>query len=66
MKRLGAPPAGFVELPVALPGADPAALATAVVELERPDGARLRLHYGAGQSPRLAELLRAFLEPPGC
>jgi hypothetical protein len=37
----------------------------AVIEVERPDGSRLRLHYQ--DAPPLAIILRAFLEvAPGC
>ncbi|MDQ2696726.1 MAG: hypothetical protein M3Z21_15385 [Pseudomonadota bacterium] len=56
----------FVELPAAPPPPTRTPPGIVGVEVERPDGVRLRLHYEAGQPPPLAELLRAFLEPPGC
>ena len=54
------PDPGFIEVPApwlgsAVPGA-------ALIEVERPEGARLRLHYRTAPPP-LAMLLRAFLEP---
>jgi len=36
----------------------------AEIEIERPDGARMRLRYA--EAPPLAVLLRAFLEPASC
>lgn len=53
------PPPAFVEVPVPWPG--PATPGITLIEVERPDGARLRLHYRA--APPLATVLRAFLEP---
>jgi hypothetical protein len=53
----------FVELP-ATP-AWPVPTLTAEIELQRPDGARLRMHYHASQPPLVA-LVRTFLETPGC
>jgi len=50
---------GFVE--VTAPEFEPAAPHATVLEVERPDGARLRLQYR--DSPPLAAVLRAFLEP---
>ena len=55
-----APSLDFVEVPVPWPGL--AAPGAALIEVERPDGARLRLHYRTAPPP-LATLLRAFLEP---
>jgi len=54
-----APYPGFVE--VTAPAFEPAAPSPTLIEVERPDGARLRLQYR--DSPPLAALLRAFLEP---
>jgi len=55
------PYSGFVE--VTAHGFGPAAVSsTTLIEVERPDGARLRLHYRTAPPP-LATLLRAFLEP---
>jgi hypothetical protein len=57
-----APPhSGFIEVTAHGFGAAAAPSAT-LIEVERPDGARLRLHYRAAPPP-LATLLRAFLEP---
>ncbi len=55
-----APSLDFVEVPVPWPGL--AASGAALIEVERPDGVRLRLHYRTAP-PSLATLLRAFLEP---
>ena len=55
-----APTPAFVEVPVPWPGL--AASGATLIEVERPDGARLRLHYRTAPPP-LATLLRAFLEP---
>lgn len=55
-----APSPDFVEVPVPWPGL--AAPGAALIEVERPDGARLRLHYRTAPPP-LATLLRAFLVP---
>jgi hypothetical protein len=55
-----APTPAFVEVPVPWPGL--AASGAALIEVERPDGVRLRLHYRTAPPP-LATLLRAFLEP---
>ena len=55
-----APTPAFVEVPVPWPGL--AASGAALIEVERPDGVRLRLHYRTAP-PSLATLLRAFLEP---
>ncbi len=52
---------GFVELKPVWP-ASGACRASAEVELERPDGARLRIHYRQPQPP-LVDLVRTFLEP---
>ena len=49
----------FVE--VTAPWLGPAAPSTTLIEFERPDGARLRLH-SQDSLPPLAVLLRAFLE----
>jgi hypothetical protein len=57
-----APYPGFVE--VTAPAFEPAAPSPTLIEVERPDGVRLRLQYR--DSPPLAALLRAFLEPAGC
>jgi hypothetical protein len=53
----------FVELPA--PPAWSVPTLTAAVELQRPDGARLRMHYHESQPPLIA-LVRAFLETSGC
>ena len=50
----------FVEVPV--PG--PATPGITLIEVERPDGARLRVQYR--DAPPLAAVLRAFLEPARC
>jgi hypothetical protein len=50
---------GFVE--VTVPGLEPAALEATLIEVERPDGARWRLHYRTAPPP-LVTVLRAFLE----
>ena len=53
---------GFVELTPVWPVSG-ASKAGTDVELERPDGARLRIHYRQSQPP-LVELVRTFLEQP--
>jgi hypothetical protein len=53
----------FVELP-ATP-VWPMPTLTAEIELQRTDGARLRIHYHEPQPPLVA-LMRTFLETPGC
>ena len=54
------PHSGFIE--VTTPTFGTAAVASAtLIEVERPDGARLRLHYRTAPPP-LGTLLRAFLE----
>ncbi len=53
----------FVELTPVWPSPAISNDAGAEVELERPDGARLRIHYRQPQ-PSLGELVRAFLEQP--
>ena len=58
------PPAPtFVEVTGVAVGAAPASPPLRI-EVERPDGARLRVH--AAPSLSLAAVLRAFLESPGC
>ena len=52
----------FVE--VTAPWLGSAAPGATLIEVERPDGARLRLHYRT--APPLAAVLRAFLEPARC
>ena len=52
----------FVEVPV--PWLGSAAPGVALIEVERPDGARLRVQYR--DAPPLAAVLRAFLEPARC
>ena len=54
------PHPGFIEVTTHAFGATAAPSAT-LIEVERPDGARLRLHYRTAPPP-LATLLRAFLE----
>ena len=57
------PHPGFIEVTPA--GFEtPAAPQAAVIEVKRPDGARLRLHYQ--DVPPLATILRAFLEVAPC
>ena len=57
------PHPGFIEVTPA--GFEtPAAPQAAVIEVERPDGARLRLHYQ--DAPPLATVLQAFLEMTPC
>jgi len=51
---------GFIEVTPPTVGTAAAASAT-LIEVERPDGARLRLHYRTALPP-LATVLRAFLE----
>ena len=53
------PPPAFVEVPVPWPG--PATPGITLIEVERPDGARLRVQYR--DAPPLAAVLGAFLEP---
>ncbi len=55
-----APSPDFVAVPAPWRGS--AAPDAALIEVERPDGTRLRLHYRTAPPP-LATLLRAFLEP---
>ncbi len=57
-----APTPAFVEVPVPWPG--PAPPGITLIEVERPDGARLRVQYR--DAPPLAAVLRAFLEPARC
>jgi hypothetical protein len=52
----------FVEVPVPWPG--PAPPGITLIEVERPDGTRLRVQYR--DAPPLAAVLRAFLEPARC
>ena len=52
----------FVEVTASWLGS--AAPGATLIEVERPDGARLRLHYRT--APPLAAVLRAFLEPARC
>jgi len=56
------PTPAFVEVPVPWPG--PATPGITLIEVERPDGARLRVQYR--DAPPLAAVLRAFLEPARC
>ena len=56
------PPPAFVEVPV--PWSGPATPGITLIEVERPDGARLRVQYR--DAPPLAAVLRAFLEPARC
>ena len=56
------PDPGFVEVPVPWPG--PATPGITLIEVERPDGAQLRVQYR--DAPPLAAVLRAFLEPARC
>jgi hypothetical protein len=53
-----APDPGFVE--VTVPGFEPAAPPATVIEVARPEGARLRLQY-RDSAPSLAAVLGAFL-----
>lgn len=61
--ELTPPTPAFVEVTGAAFAAPPAS-PPVLIEIERPDGARLRLHAAA--SLPLAAVLRAFLESPGC
>ena len=56
------PDPGFIEVPAPWPG--PATPGITLIEVERPDGARLRVQYR--DAPPLAAVLRAFLEPARC
>jgi len=56
------PTPAFVEVPA--PWVEPAASGVALIEVERPDGARLRVQYR--DAPPLAAVLGAFLEPARC
>ena len=56
------PDSGFVEVPA--PWLGSAAPGAALIEVERPDGARLRVQYR--DAPPLAAVLQAFLEPARC
>ena len=57
------PHPGFIEVTTPAFGATAAPSAT-LIEVERPDGVRLRLHYR--DAPPLAAVLRAFLEVAPC
>ena len=57
-----APTPAFVEVPVPWP--EPAPPGITLIEVERPDGARLRVRYR--DAPPLTALLRAFLDPARC
>ena len=57
------PAAAFVEVTGVAVGAAPAS-PPLLIEIERPDGVRLRIH--AAPSLPLAPVLRAFLETAGC
>jgi hypothetical protein len=54
---------GFVEVPAA--PVWPLPISGIEIELQRPDGARLRIHAPEPQLP-LTALVRAFLETPSC
>ncbi len=56
------PTPAFVEVPVPWP--EPAPPGITLIEVERPDGARLRVRYR--DAPPLTALLRAFLDPARC
>ena len=56
------PTPAFVEVPAPWPG--PATPGITLIEVERPDGARLRVRYR--DAPPLAAVLGAFLEPARC
>lgn len=56
------PTPAFVEVPVPWPG--PATPGITLIEVERPDGVRLRVQYR--DAPPLAAVLGAFLEPARC
>lgn len=56
------PTPAFVEVAVPWPG--PATPGITLIEVERPDGARLRVQYR--DAPPLAAVLGAFLEPARC
>ena len=56
------PTPAFVEVPA--PWVEPAASGAALIEVERPDGVRLRVRYR--DAPPLAAVLGAFLEPARC
>jgi hypothetical protein len=56
------PTPAFVEVPVPWPG--PATPGITLIEVERPDGTRLRVQYR--DAPPLAAVLQAFLEPARC
>ena len=63
LAEAASPHPGFVEVtPAGLE--TPAVLQAAVIEVERPDGVRLRLQYQ--DAPPLAVILRAFLEGASC
>ena len=57
-----APTPAFVEVPV--PWLGPATPGITLIEVERPDGAQLRVRYR--DAPPLAAVLQAFLEPARC
>jgi hypothetical protein len=59
----GPSPPAFIEVTGVAFGAESASQAL-LIEVERPDGARLRVH--AAPSLPLGPVLRAFLESPGC
>jgi len=56
-----APIPAFIEVPVPVPWPGPATSGITLIEVERPDGTRLRVRYR--DAPPLATVLRAFLEP---
>lgn len=60
--EVAGPVPDFVEVPA--PGPGPATPGITLIEVERPDGARLRLRYR--DAPPLATVLRAFLDPARC
>jgi len=60
--EVAGPVPDFVEVPAPWPGST--APGAALIEVERPDGARLRVRYR--DAPPLATVLRAFLDPARC
>jgi len=50
---------------VTAPPVPPAPPAGTEIDLQRPDGTRLRIHTYEPQLP-MADLVRTFLETPGC
>lgn len=64
--EVAGPIPAFIEVPVPVPvpWPGPATSGITLIEVERPDGTRLRVRYR--DAPPLATVLRAFLDPARC